>query len=175
MYENLEGFSVTRGFSVEIEHNLTALPFSYNASFTRMDVYTQENGNRQPLTYAPDFIGSFGATFRIDMWDLKLGYTGNLVGPKRMPENYVQNFGRDRESPTYSTHDLKLTKEFMDVNSEQGVGIEGYLSVENIFDFTQGSPLVDASSPFGPQFDTIYTWGPIIGRTISLGARLNLR
>jgi outer membrane receptor for ferrienterochelin and colicins len=92
-----------------------------------------------------------------------------------MPDNYVQDFGRDERSPAWSTHDLKITKEFTNVNSQNGIGFEAYISVENIFDYTQGSPLVDARNPFGPDFDTIYTWGPIVGRTFSLGARLNLR
>lgn len=175
IYENLDGYSVTRGFSIDLEQNFTALPVTYNASFTLMDVYTQENGSRQALTYAPDFTGSWGATYQLRNWDLEIGYNGNLMGPKRMPSNYVQDFGRNRWSPTHTTHDLKITKEFANVNSTGGIGIEAYLSAENMFDYTQGSPLVDAATPFSPQFDTIYTWGPIIGRTFSVGARLNIR
>jgi outer membrane receptor for ferrienterochelin and colicins len=34
---------------------------------------------------------------------------------------------------------------------------------------------VGAATPFSPAFDTIYTWGPIVGRTFSLGVRMNLR
>ena len=175
IYENLDGYSVTRGFSITLNQNFTNLPISYNSSFTLMDVYTQENGQRQPLIYAPAFTGAWGITHQLYLWDIEVGYTGQLVGPKRMPDNYVQNFGRDHWSPTYTTHDLKLTKEFANINSTNRLGIEAYLSIENIFDYTQGSPLVDTSAPFGPDFDTIYTWGPIIGRTVSVGARLNLR
>lgn len=175
VYENLDGHSVTRGVSIELDQNFTIIPINYNANFTLMDVFTSENGQRRALTYAPDFMGSFGATYRLQNLDLKFGYTGNLVGSKRMPDNYVEDFGRDRWSPTYTTHDFKITKEFTNVNDENGVGLEAYLSAENIFDYTQGSPLIDASNPFSEQFDTIYTWGPIIGRTFSLGARLNLR
>lgn len=175
VYENLDGFSVTRGFSIDLDQNFTAIPFNYNASITIMDVYTNENGEKQALTYAPDYTGSFGATYDIRSLDLSLGYNGNLVGPKRMPNNYVEKFERDEWSPAFSTHDLKITKEFTDVNSANGIGFEAYISIENIFDYTQGSPLVDARNPFGPDFDTIYTWGPIVGRTFSLGARLNLR
>jgi outer membrane receptor for ferrienterochelin and colicins len=175
VYENLDGFSVTRGFSINLDQNFTDLPTSFNGSFTLMDVYTQENGHRQPLTYAPDFTGAWGLTYQIREWGLKFGYTGQLVGPKHMPDTYVQRFGRARESPTYTVHDLKLTKEFANVNSASRLGIEAYLSAENIFDYTQGSPLVNASTPFDSQFDTIYTWGPIVGRTFSLGARLNIR
>lgn len=175
VYENLEGFSVTKGFSVGLEQNFTALPVNYNASITIMDVYTEENGHRQALTYAPEYTGVFGATYNIRSVDVSLGYNGNLVGPKRMPSNYVEDFGRSSRSPAYSTHDLKFTKEFSNVNDENGIGFEAYLSAENIFNYTQGSPLVDAGNPFGPNFDTIYTWGPIIGRTFSIGVRLNLR
>ncbi|WP_138431481.1 TonB-dependent receptor [Fodinibius saliphilus] len=175
VYENLNGHSVTQGFSIEADQNFTAMPISYNMSFTLMDVFTKENGQKQSLTYAPDFTGSWGLTYWQRSWDLKASYTGNLVGPKRMPDNYVQNFGRDRWSPTYATHDFKVTKEFTNVNSKNGLGIETYISVENIFNYTQGSPLVDANNPFGAEFDTIYTWGPVIGRTFSIGARLNIR
>ena len=175
IYENLDGFSLTRGFSIALDQNFTSLPVSYNVSFTLMDVFTDENGTRRALTYAPGYTGSFGATYQLRSLDLTIGYSGNLVGPKRMPDNYVEEFGRDRWSPTYTTHDLKITKEFTNVNSANGVGLEAYISAENLFDYTQGSPLVDASNPFGPNFDTIYTWGPIIGRTFTVGARLNLR
>lgn len=175
VYENLDGFSVTRGFSVGLEQNFTAFPLSYNASVTIMDVFTEENGRRQTLAYAPEYTGVFGANYDLRSLDISLGYNGNLVGSKRMPDNYTEDFGRSSRSPAYSTHDLKITKEFTNVNSVNGVGFEAYLSAENIFNYTQGSPLVDAGNPFGPNFDTIYTWGPIIGRTFSIGARLNLR
>ncbi len=175
VYENLDGFSVTRGVSLDIQQSITLFSFSYNVSFTLLDVYTNENGQRQALAYAPDFMGAFGANYTIRSMGVSLGYNGNLTGPKRMPDNYVDDFGRRRESPAYSTHDLKITKEFTNVNSQNGIGFEVFASVENIFNYKQDSPLVDAANPFGPDFDTIYTWGPIIGRTFSLGARLNLR
>jgi len=106
---------------------------------------------------------------------LDVAYGARLVGPKRMPDGYVEEFGRARRSPTYTVHNLKVTKEFSSVNGPRGVGVEAYLSVENLFNYTQGSPLVDAAHPFSDRFDTIYTWGPIVGRTFSLGVRMNLR
>lgn len=175
IYENLDGFSVTRGFSVDLEQNFTAIPFSYNASITIMDVFTEEDRQKEALEYAPDYTGAYGVTYNIRALDISLGYNGNLVGPKRMPNNYVEDFGLDEWSPAYSTHDLKITKEFTSVNSPNGIGFETYISAENIFNYTQGSPLVAPNDPFGDEFDTIYTWGPIVGRTFSMGARINLR
>ncbi len=175
VYENLDGVSVTRGFSVGLDQNFTALPLTYTLGFTLTDVFTEENGEREPVTYAPDYTGTLGATYQVRSVGVEVDYTANLVGPKRMPDFYVETFGRDRESPVYTTHDVKLVKAFGDVNSARGVGFDVYLSVENLFDRTQGSPLVDADMPFSPEFDTIYTWGPIVGRTFSLGVRMNLR
>ena len=175
IYENLNGFSVTQGFSIGLDQNFTSFPLSYNTSFTLMDVFTQEADSREAMTYAPDFLGNFGATYQLRSANASVSYSGNLVGSKRMPDSYVVDFGRDRQSPVYSTHDLKLTKEFTNVNSAAGVGFEVYISAENVFNFTQGTPLVNADSPFSSGFDTIYTWGPIVGRTFSIGARINLR
>jgi len=175
VYENLDGFSVTRGFSVGLDQNLTALPLTYSLGFSLTDVYTEENGTRRAVAYAPDYTGTAGVTYQLRSIDLEIDYAARIVGPKRMPDVYVQTFGRDRTSPVHSTHDLKLEKAFGSVNSDTGLGIDVFLSVENIFDYTQGSPLVDARAPFGSQFDTIYTWGPIVGRTVALGARVNLR
>lgn len=175
VYKNLDGFSVTRGFSLGLDQNFTAFPLNYNLSFTLMDVFTEEHGQREALTYAPDFTGTLGMTYQLTSLSISIGYTANLTGPKRMPDSYVEDFGRARWSPTYTTHNIKLTKEFTNVNSTGSIGFEAYLSVENLLNYTQGSPLVGADAPFGPNFDTIYTWGPIVGRTLSLGARLNIR
>ncbi|SMO54925.1 TonB-dependent receptor [Fodinibius sediminis] len=175
VYENLDGFSVSRGFSVDLDQNFTLFPLSYNASFTLMNVFTKEDSRRQALAYAPKYIGAFGASYNIKAVKLSIGYSGSLVGSKRMPDSYVKGFGRDRWSPAYTTHDIKLTREFANVNNARGLGFEAYLSVENLFNYTQGSPLVGADAPFGPQFDTIYSWGPMVGRTFAAGMRLNLR
>lgn len=175
IYENLDGYSVTQGVSIGLEQNFTSLPISYSANFTLMDVFTEESNTRKALAYAPDFLGNFGATYQLRSADMSISYSASLVGSKRMPDSYAEEFNRDAKSPVYGTHDVKITREFSNVNEAQGVGFEAYLSAENIFDFTQGSPLVDAENPFSPSFDTIYTWGPIVGRTFSLGLRLNLR
>jgi outer membrane receptor for ferrienterochelin and colicins len=179
VYENLDGVSVTRGFSVGVDQNFTVLPLSYNASITLSDVYTEEKGERQAVTYAPEYTGSLGVTYHVHGPEIDVEYSAGLTGPKRMPDLYVEAYGRDRWSPAFTTHDLKLTKGFLDVNGPAGVGFDAYLTVENLFDYTQGSPLVGQYDPFGRKddkaFDTIYTWGPIVGRTVSLGVRLTVR
>jgi len=175
IYANNDSEATTRGFTAGLEQNFTAIPLSYDASFTFIDAFIEDDEGTRALDYSPDFLGNLGATYQLRDLGLELDYSANLVGPKRMPDLYVEGYGRDRESPTFSTHDLKLTKSFLDVNSPSSVGVDAYLSVENIFDTTQPTPLVGDPYDAEEGFETIYTWGPIVGRTFSLGVRMNLR
>ncbi len=174
IYANLDGHSVSQGVALGLSQNFTALPLSYNAGLTLLDNYTEKGDAREALAYAPDYTGVLSATYRVRALELDVAYTMNLTGPKRMPDSYAA-FGRPLETPAFTVHDLQLTREITNVNAGAGVGTEVYVAVENIFDYTQVSPLVDPETPFGPNFDTIYTYGPVFGRALSLGVRLNVR
>jgi hypothetical protein len=49
-----------------------------------------------------------------------------------------------------------------------------YVGVENILDFKQSNPIIDAQNPFGKSnyFDASMVWGPVFGRMIYSGLRL---
>ncbi len=163
VFRNLDGKSVTRGVSLSFNQNLSHFGLLYSAGITFQDVYTVESGFKEDLEFAPDFKGVWSVGYTLPM-GLTLDYTGNVVGPKKMPE-YDAPFERDPESPTYTVHNLQGT---MDLGS----GREFYLSVKNLFNWTQGSPLVDPSNPFGDNFDTAYIYGPVYGRYFMAGVRL---
>ncbi len=174
VYENLDGHSLTQGLSVSLRQTFTALPLTYDAGITLMDVVRVEGSDRRRVTYAPDVTGNLSTSYELRDLGATVDYALSMVGSKRMPETYV-SLGRSPESPAYSTHDVRLTKSFGDVNGPSGFGVEAYVAVENLFDYTQGSPLVAADRPFSEDFDTVYTWGPVVGRTVALGVRVNLR
>jgi len=134
-----------------------------------MDVFTHENGTQEPLEFAPDYQGVANATYRLPA-GFAIDYTMNLTGPMKLPE-YDAPFQRPSESPAFSVHNLQLTK---DVDLPNATLAQVYISVENVFDYTQGSPLVDPAHPFGENFDTNYVYGPIHGRCMGLGVRLTV-
>lgn len=174
VYENLDGHSVTQGASVALRQNFTAFPITYDLTFTLMDVARVEDTGRRRVSYAPRFTGGLSTTYQLQDPELSVDYTLSLVGPKRMPAPYVE-FGRSEESPTYATHDVRVTRTFSDANGPQGFGAEAYVGVDNLLDYTQGSPLIAAERPFSEEFDTVYTWGPLLGRTVSVGVRVDVR
>ena len=94
----------------------------------------------------------------------------NLTGPMKLPE-YDPPFERPTESPTFALHNVQVTKDF---DLPGGQLVQAYLAAENLFDYTQATPLIDPANPFGENFDTAYVYGPIHGRRIGLGLRLTM-
>jgi outer membrane receptor for ferrienterochelin and colicins len=169
LYENLDGSATTRGLSLTLSQSLTTLPLTYTVGGTLMDVFVEADGARKPLEFAPDFQAVANATYRLP-YGFAVDYTMNLTGPMKLPE-YAPPFERPAVSPTFSIHNVQVTK---DLDVPNGTRAQAYLAIENLFDYTQPAPLVDPANPFGPHFDTAYVYGPIHGRCIGLGARLTL-
>ena len=46
-----------------------------------------------------------------------------------------------------------------------------YLGGENLANFKQENPIVDAQNPFGPDFDASLIYAPIFGRMAYIGMR----
>lgn len=169
VYQNLDGSATTRGVSLTLSQSFTVLPLSYTLGGTVMDVFVEDNGERGPLEFAPEFQGVVNATYSFRA-NWSLDYTMNLTGPMHLPE-YEAPFARPTTSPTFSIHNLKLSKE---LPGPGNYDIDAYISVENLFDYTQAAPLIDPTNPFGPNFDTAYVYGPISGRAFGFGIRVTL-
>ena len=169
-YDNLDGSATTRGMSLTLSQSMTDLPLTYTIGGTWMDVFLDEDGTRSPLEFAPDYQGIVNATYRLPL-ALALDYTMNLTGPMKLPE-YEPPFERAHHSPPFTIHNVQLTRDFGLPDDSMA---QAYVSVENIFSYTQEAPLVDPGNPFGDAFDTAYVYAPIHGRCLGLGVRLMLR
>lgn len=53
-------------------------------------------------------------------------------------------------------------------------GLELYVDGENLLDFPQDDPILDAGNPASPFFDESLVWGPVSGRMIYAGVRFKL-
>lgn len=97
-------------------------------------------------------------------WDA----TFNWYGQQRLPETDLSPgaFQQPDQSPAYSTVNSQI-------NFETGRW-EFYLGVNNLFDFRQEAPIVNAEQPFDPYFDANFTWGPVFGRMFYSGLYFRL-
>ena len=111
--------------------------------------------------------GVLSATYNMRDLPLRFDYTGSVTGPMRLP-SYDEPFARSERSPTYAIHNFQGTWKATGSS-------ELYLSVKNILDYRQPSPLIDSGNPFGDAFDTAYVYGPMRGRHVMLGLRYGVR
>ena len=49
-----------------------------------------------------------------------------------------------------------------------------YAGCENITDYRQSNPVIEASNPFSTAFNSMNVWGPLMGRKFYVGVRFNL-
>lgn len=172
-YGNLEGYSISKGASFQINHSFS-VPLNISLGGTYLDVYAIDGDVRENELFAPDFSGVFSVGYEWPLQRIKLDYTGRVVGPMDLP-TYEGEFARAEESPWYTVQHLKVEKTF---NKK----FSAYAGVRNMFNYTQGSPLVDPSAAndgsyqagFSPNFDTAYVYAPTRGRRFILGLRWRL-
>ena len=164
VYDNLSGHAVSRGASLAFNQNVDFDRFLYSAGVTFQDVFLADaDGIREEEFFAPKLRGVLSATYSMRSIPLTLDYTGSVTGPMRLP-SYEEPFARPERSPVHSIHNAQATWSPQD-------GAALYLSVKNLFDYAQPSPLVDPANPFGDSFDTAYVYGPMRGRRLMLGFR----
>ncbi|MEZ5072516.1 MAG: TonB-dependent receptor [Bacteroidales bacterium] len=85
-------------------------------------------------------------------------------GAKRIPDTRMnpEEFQLDAFSPDYFLVNSQISKSF-------GGKFDVYAGAENLLDFRQDSPILDAANPFGDNFDASLIWGPVFGRKSSHG------
>lgn len=159
-YRNLDGFSVSRGISLNAAHNFPS-PLQYSIGFTYQDVFESNNGVQTRIHFAPEWSGVFTASYTIPATKISAYYSGRIVGNMKLPkyEGYIT------ESPVFSEHNLKLSHEFSDQKSV-------YLTVKNLGNYTQKNPIISPSQPFSDEFATDHVYGPIQSRRFLIGIQL---
>ncbi|MFT7435318.1 MAG: outer membrane receptor for ferrienterochelin and colicins, partial [Psychromonas sp.] len=95
-----------------------------------------------------------------DKW--KVDATVQYKGKQRLP-----GFDGNEYSPAFLTLNSQISRNFVDW--------EYYIGAENFLNYKQPSPIISAGNPNDETFDAGQIWGPIVGRTIYLGARYRLR
>lgn len=162
IYQNLDGYSVSRGVAVSLAHNFL-VPLTYTIGITIQDVFTMHNNIRRDLPFSADYNGVMSITYTFLKPDVTLDYTSRLVGKMKLPD-YPD---RDNYSKVFTEHNLKVTKRF-------DSGFEFFVGSKNIFDYIQDEPIIAADQPFSDEFATDYVYGPIQGRRLIGGVKITL-
>jgi outer membrane receptor for ferrienterochelin and colicins len=162
-YSNLDGHSVSRGVAISAAHNFPG-PFQYSVGVTLQDVFSKENGTKEQINFAPPVNGVFSLSYVFTSMGLAVDYTGRVVGRMHLPE-YP---GRSSKSNLFTEQNIKLTQTLSG-------STQLYMSVKNLFNYTQSNPLISPDRPFSDDFATDYVYGPMQSRRVLVGLRFTYR
>lgn len=171
-FYNLDGKSYSNSYQIEATY-----PFPFLRGFTLTAAYRYTDSKtdyqnaegkttrlKKPLV--SDYKGLVTASYQTPLKKWQFDVTGQFNGGGRMPEPDVDNPLWDKKFSSYNIWNAQVTKFFRQWSV--------YVGSENLFDFTQDHPIIDAANPRGDNFDGTMVWGPVHGRKIYVGLRFNI-
>ena len=166
-FYNLDGSSNATSFQAMINQELWK-QLNIRLAYKRDDVEATYNGvvEEKPLVARDRALFNAGFETRNKHW--RLDYTLVWEGKKRLVNSVVdQVYGALPDySPSFFVMHAQVTKVFK--------RFELYTGAENILDFRQEHPIINADRPFSNSFDATQVWGPVDGRRIYIGLRLSI-
>ena len=171
-FYNLNGKSYSSSFQIEATY-----PFPFLRGLTMTGAYRFTDAqtdfrNRDGVTrrlkkpLASDYKGLITASYQTPLKKWQVDLTGQFNGGGRMPTPEAAQPMWETTFKAYQVWHVQMTKYFRTWSV--------YVGSENLFNFTQAHPVIDAANPRGDKFDGTMVWGPVHGRKIYVGARYNL-
>jgi outer membrane receptor for ferrienterochelin and colicin len=159
----------SRSHSVQAEVSLWPVArFEILLAYRYNDVRYQSQGQwREKALMSPHkALVNLNYSTRYDKW--KFNLTLQVNGPQRLPD-MSGNPARalPEYAPTYCILNGQITKKFR--------RWEIYAGAENMLNYKQKNPIVDAANPFGDNFDATVVYAPITGIMGYVGVRVVLK
>jgi outer membrane receptor for ferrienterochelin and colicins len=140
IYDNLSGFGVSQGFSVNSNFEFTdGIFLMIGASY--IDVFSKVNDIRKRPVLSEEWTGTWALDIPIKNTGVTFDYTGNLYGPMRLPVLNDMD-PRTSKSPWWSLQNIQVT--WYKPNSDYQI----YFGVKNLLNFTPPSNSI--ARPFDP-------------------------
>lgn len=162
----------SKGFSHNFQIEISIDPFedmSVTAAYRYTDLRVNygEGYVLKPLTSSQRGLLTVG--YRPFMGKWQFDATLSVNGGGHMPTPYPIADGKLSWSETYPAFcrlNLQVTRNFRHWSV--------YLGGENLTNYRQKNPIMDAGDPWGPDFDATMVWGPLTGAMAYIGVRVNL-
>ena len=169
-FYNLDGKSYSGSFQVEMSYPFFR-GFTLTAAFRHTDAktdYRSADGVRRRLKrpLVSDYKGLLTASYQTPLKKWQFDLTGQLNGGGRMPTPDASNPLWEPTFGAYTVVNAQITKYFRRWSV--------YVGAENLLNYKQSNPIIDAADPRGDNFDASMVWGPIHGRKIYVGLRFNI-
>ena len=169
-FYNLDGRSYSNSFQVEASYPFFR-GFTLTAAYRYTDAktdYRNEEGvaHRLKKPLVSDYKGLLTASYQTPLKKWQFDLTSQFNGGGRMPTPDASNPLWEPNFKAYTVVNAQITKYFRQWSI--------YVGAENLFNYKQPNPIIDASNPRGDNFDGSMVWGPVHGRKIYAGIRFNI-
>jgi outer membrane cobalamin receptor len=165
-YYNLKGRSSANSFQLTVTFE-PLLGFVLKSAWRMDDVktdYLAFEGLAKPLLARQKLLFNAAYTSRSEAW--RADATLQWEGPKNLPVEAGSQSSEIDRSPDFYTVMAQVTRVFRIW--------EVYVGAENLLGFTQRNVILGSEQPFAEGFDANRIWGPVMGRRIYAGIRLNI-
>lgn len=168
LFYNLGGRSYSQVFQVEATYPFFP-GFTLTAAYRWTDAKTTYDGQLREKPLTGKYKGLLTASYQTPLGLWQFDATLQLNGGGRMPTPYEQGDGAWSWEHRYNGFEqlsAQITRYFRNWSV--------YVGGENLTNFKQKNPIIDASDPWGSNFDATMVWGPMHGAKAYVGVRFNI-
>ena len=166
---NLSSLNNPRSYTNTYQVDFSIYPierFSILATFRYTDskVTLHERGLvDRPLVSRYKGVLNLQYATRMNIWTFD--FTAQINGPTRLPDFAVQP-GESSYSPVYPMLFAQITRKFS--------AVDVYVGAENLTNYKQKNPIINAADPYSADFNSSVIWGPLMGLKVYAGLRFTL-
>lgn len=167
-FYNLDGRSYSHVFQVEASYPFFK-GFTLTGAYRLTDAQTTYKGQRMEKPLTGKYKGLLTASYQTPLGIWQFDATLQLNSGGRMPAPYELADGQLSWSRRYGSFEqlsMQVTRYFRRWSI--------YVGGENLTNFKQKNPIIDAANPWGDNFDSTMIWGPVHGAKAYVGIRFNL-
>ena len=168
LFYNLDGRSYSQVFQVEATYPFFP-GFTLTAAYRWTDAKTTYDGQLREKPLTGKYKGLLTASYQTPLGLWQFDATLQLNGGGRMPAPYEWGDGTWSWEQRYNGFEqlsVQVTRYFRRWSV--------YVGGENLTNFKQKNPIIDASDPWGSNFDATMVWGPMHGVKAYVGVRFNI-
>ncbi|MFN9111775.1 MAG: TonB-dependent receptor plug domain-containing protein, partial [Bacteroidota bacterium] len=161
---NQQGISYSNSFQSEASIKPTKT-IELRLAYKFLDVRAEYAGELREQVMIPRHRGfmNVGYLSRDKRWEYDL--TVSVFGTSRLPGMNASNDVKySAIYPMVNTQITHIYKKW-----------DFYLGIENLTNYRQTDPIIDAANPFGSKFDATQIWGPVMGLNVYVGLRYAIK
>lgn len=162
----------TKGYSHNFQFEMSVDPIedmTVTAAYRYIDVKVDYGRGYQTKPLTSHHRGLFSVGYSPFMGKWQFDATLSINGGGVMPTPYMMADGEmswSERFPTYCTLNLQVTRNFRHWSI--------YIGGENLTNYRQKHPIIDAGNPWSKDFDATMVWGPLSGAMGYIGVRINI-